>query len=150
MPETALTHPEPQRLRALEHANAIRLARADLKRRIANGEVSAADVILGCPDAAQRWTVAELLMAQRRWGVTRCRKFLEHNSISEIKPIGSLTERQRQLLASQLGSRGVPLVSQPVVSEPALPLTTPLTVPLSGPPLTVPPITAPLREFAFA
>jgi hypothetical protein len=95
---------EPQRLRALEHANAIRLARADLKRRIGVGEVSAADVILDCPVAAQRWTVAELLMSQRRWGVTRCRKFLERNSISEIKPIGSLTERQRALLASQLES----------------------------------------------
>jgi hypothetical protein len=98
------THAEPQRLRALEHANAIRLARAELKRRIAIGEVSAAEIIVGCPVAAQRWTVAELLMSQRRWGVTRCRKFLERNNISEIKPIGSLTERQRALLASQLAS----------------------------------------------
>ena len=38
--------PEPQRLRALERANEVRLARAELKRRIATGEISAAQVIL--------------------------------------------------------------------------------------------------------
>jgi hypothetical protein len=98
----ATTLAEPQRLRALGQANAVRLARAELKRRIADGEISAADVILECPDPARRWTVAELLMSQRRWGSTRCRKFLERNGVSEIKPIGALTERQRHLLAEQL------------------------------------------------
>jgi hypothetical protein len=95
----------PQRLRALEHANTIRLARAELKRRIAAGGVSAADVILECPEAAARWTVAELLLSQPRWGNTRARKFLERNGVSEIKPLGSLTERQRRLLAEQLSKR---------------------------------------------
>jgi hypothetical protein len=104
MPEFAQTPAEPQRLRALEQANQVRLARAELKRRITDGAVSAAEVILDCPDAAQRWTVSDLLMAQRRWGVTRCRKFLERNDISEIKPIGSLTDRQRRMLATQLGA----------------------------------------------
>ncbi len=101
---TVTTRTEPQRLRALERANAIRLARAELKRRIADGDVSAAEIILHCPDAARKWTVSELLMAQRRWGSTRCRKFLERNGVSEIKAIGTLTERQRQLLARQLPS----------------------------------------------
>lgn len=102
MTETAQMPTEPQRLRALEHANAVRLARAELKRRIADGETSAADVILECPDAVRKWTLADLLMSQRRWGSTRCRKFLERNGVSEIKPIGALTERQRHLLAEQL------------------------------------------------
>jgi hypothetical protein len=106
MTETAATPQEPQRLRALEQANAVRLARAELKRRIAEGEVTAAQIILNCPDEARRWTVSELLVAQRRWGVTRCRKFLERNHISEIKPIGALTDRQRRVLAAQLESRG--------------------------------------------
>lgn len=95
---------DPQRLRALEQANAIRLARAELKRRIAEGETSAAEVILECPDEARSWTVSDLLVSQRRWGSTRCRKFLERNSISEIKAIGALTERQRRLLATELES----------------------------------------------
>lgn len=96
------TRSEPQRLRALEQANQVRLARAELKRRIAEGEVSVAEVILGCPDAARRWSVFDLLASQRRWGSTRCRKFLERNHISEIRAIGDLTERQRRLLADQL------------------------------------------------
>jgi hypothetical protein len=107
MPEHAQIPAAPQRLRALEQANQIRLARAELKRRVTEGDMSAAEVILTCPDAAQRWTVSELLMAQRRWGATRCRKFLERNGVSEIKPIGALTDRQRRLLATQLQAAGV-------------------------------------------
>ena len=106
MVDTAPTQSDPQRLRALEHANTIRLARAELKRQIAMGETSAAGVILDCPEAATRWTVGDLLMAQPRWGVMRCRKFLERNGIGELKPIGSLTQRQRELLAVELQRRG--------------------------------------------
>jgi hypothetical protein len=102
MTQTALKTPEPQRLRALERANQIRLARAALKRTIADGEVSAAEVILECPDAAHSWPIGDLLMSQRRWGSTRCRKFLTRNNIMETKPVGTLTERQRTLLASSL------------------------------------------------
>jgi len=91
-------------MRALERANAVRLARAELKRQIAEGEISAADIITACPREARKWTVGELLVSQRRWGTTRCRKFLERNDINEMKPIGDLTERQRRLLASQLKS----------------------------------------------
>lgn len=94
---------EPQRLRALERANEIRLARADLKRRIARGSVSVAEIILDPPQEADSWAIGELLISQRRWGETRCRKFLIRNQISETKPLVSLTDRQRRLLANQLG-----------------------------------------------
>ena len=102
MTETATMTPDPQRLRALERANAVRLARAELKRRIAGGCVSAAQVILDCPSEASSWSVGDLLMSQRRWGATRCRKFLVQNEISEVKQIGALTERQRHVLAGKL------------------------------------------------
>jgi hypothetical protein len=49
--------PGPQHLQALERANAVRLARADLKRRIAVGNVSAAEVILRSPWEAESMTV---------------------------------------------------------------------------------------------
>jgi hypothetical protein len=97
--------PEPQRLRALERANEIRLARAGLKRRIAVGDISAADVLLSSPREASSWSVGDLLMSQRRWGTTRCRKFLSRHQIPETKPIGKLTERQRHLLADALSER---------------------------------------------
>jgi hypothetical protein len=105
MTETAIMTRQPQRLRALERANEIRLARAVLKRHIADGHISAAEVILSPPCAAMSWAIGELLMSQRRWGSTRCRKFLLRNQINETKMIGALTERQRRLLANQLRSR---------------------------------------------
>jgi hypothetical protein len=116
MTQTAQMPMEPQRLRALEHANAVRLARAELKRKIAEGDASAAEVILECPEAVRKWTVAELLMSQRRWGTTRCRKFLERNGVSEIKAIGALTDRQRHLLAEQLNG-GCPLIEDSLTAE---------------------------------
>lgn len=103
MMQTATMTAEPQRLRALERANQIRLARAELRRRIADGEVLAADVILACPREARSWSVAEVLMSQRHWGSSRCRKFLAHNEINELKTVGALTTRQRHLIATQLG-----------------------------------------------
>jgi hypothetical protein len=104
MTQTAMMTTDPQRLRALGRANEVRLARAELKRRIADGGVSAADVILAPPWEALSWSVGDLLMNQRRWGATRCRKFLTRNQIVETKPIGTLTERQRRMLADQLES----------------------------------------------
>lgn len=105
MTETAILPRQPQRLRALERANEIRLARAVLKRQIADGEISTAEVILSPPCAAMSWAIGDLLMSQRRWGTTRCRKFLLRNQINENKTIGALTERQRRLLAKQLSVR---------------------------------------------
>jgi hypothetical protein len=102
MTEMAMMTREPQRLRALERANEIRLARAELRRKIADGDVAAADVILATPGAATSWAIGDMLMSQRRWGTTRCRKFLLRNQISETKTLGALTERQRRLLADQL------------------------------------------------
>ena len=96
---------DPQRLRALERANQVRLARADLKRRIAEGKVPAASIILDSPWEASSWAVGDLLMSQRRWGSTRCQKFLRGLEISETKQIGTLTERQRFALADHLDGR---------------------------------------------
>ena len=94
----------PQHMRALERANQVRLARAALKRRIATGALDAADVILECPWEAESMAVADLLMSQRRWGQTRCRKFLAQIPMSEKKTIGSMTDRQRRTLAAMLRS----------------------------------------------
>jgi hypothetical protein len=94
----------PQYMRALERANQVRLARAELKRRVAVGELAVSEVILDCPWEAESMAVADLLMSQRRWGQTRCRKFLSQIPMSEKKTIGSMTERQRLTLAAMLGA----------------------------------------------
>ncbi len=123
--QTATRSPEPQRLRALERANEVRLARASLKRSIALGHVSAAQVLLTCPGEASSWPIGELLMSQRRWGTTRCRKFLSRNQIMETKHIGTLTDRQRRILAAALQAsseapRTVERLDVPRVGELAL------------------------------
>ena len=102
MTQTATMSPEPQRQAALARANQIRLARAELKRRIAGGDISAAHIILDSPTEASSWAVWDVLISQRRWGSTKCRKFLSTNGISETKQLGQLTPRQRQLLADRL------------------------------------------------
>src|SRR4051794_29196828 len=92
----------PQHLEALARANAVRLARAELKRNLADGAVSAADVFIECPWEAASMSVADVLLSQRRWGSHRCRKFLFGLRISETKPVGALTERQRREVAARL------------------------------------------------
>ena len=41
-------------------------------------------------------------MSQQNWGRKRCQTFLDRHKIGELKLLGDLTERQRQLLADHL------------------------------------------------
>ena len=91
-----------QRGEALTRANQVRQARAELKRRIADGKVSAAEVILLHPWEVETMPVADVLTSQRHWGDMRCRMLLGAVGLKESKPIGSMTERQRQALAARL------------------------------------------------
>ena len=106
MGNSATEGAEQQHLRALEYANRVRLARARMKRKIAAGELSAADVVLTCPWQAHSMSVSHLLMSQKRWGRTRCRRLLMSLGVPENKPIGTLTERQRLALAAVLTAKG--------------------------------------------
>ena len=105
MNATATSAPAgPQNMRALARANEVRLARAQLKREVAFGEIDVAEVIVDCPWEAQSMAVADLLMSQRRWGQTRCHKLLARLPISEQKTVGSMTDRQRRVLVAMLAS----------------------------------------------
>jgi hypothetical protein len=94
-----------QHLRALEYANRVRLARARMKRKVAAGELSAAEVVLSCPWQAHTMAISDLLMSQKRWGRTRCRRLLMSHNVPENKQIGTLTERQRLALADVLNEK---------------------------------------------
>jgi hypothetical protein len=72
--------PASQRMRALQAANEVRMARAALKRSIGG----------------------ELLRSQRRWGRARVQKLLRSAELSETKMLNALTERQRRLLSGLL------------------------------------------------
>jgi len=97
-----------QHLKALERANRVRLARAALKRQVASGERNAAEVILTSPWEAESMSISELLMSQRRWGRTRCRRVLVGLSLPENKRVGTLTDRQRTALAAVLSAKVEP------------------------------------------
>jgi len=105
MGDTATVDAAPQHLRALEHANKVRLARAQLKRQIADQEISVVEVILNCPWEAASMSISDLLMSQRRWGRARCRRLLVSLGITENKTIGTFTERQRSALAAVLSAK---------------------------------------------
>jgi hypothetical protein len=91
-------------MRALERANDVRHARAAVKREIAEGTISASEVILSpTPDFASM-DVFALLMSQRSWGRIRSLKFLKSVPLSETKTVGSMTNRQRRLLVDRLAA----------------------------------------------
>src|SRR3954467_1788503 len=104
---TVIAAPMPQHLRALAHANRVRLARAELKRQIAGDNEDAATVVRECPWEAETMTIGELLRSQRRWGRTRTRKFLSSLALNENRELGRLTERQRTVLAAELAAKQI-------------------------------------------
>jgi hypothetical protein len=121
MGDTATVFAAPQHLRALEQANRVRLARAELKRRVATQQTSVVDVIVSCPWQAESMSISDLLMSQRRWGRARCRRLLLSLGIPENKQIGKFTERQRDALVAGLASRyseDRPVPARPRAFEP--------------------------------
>jgi hypothetical protein len=105
MGDTATSDAAPQHLKALEQANRVRLARAELKRQVAAAETSAAEVVLDCPWQASSMELSDLLMSQRRWGRARCRRLLLSLGLPENKHIGTLTPRQRRAMFAMLSAK---------------------------------------------
>jgi hypothetical protein len=89
-----------------------------MKRRIAAGELSAAEVILSCPWQAHSMSISDLLMSQKRWGRARCRRLLVSLGVPENKQVGTLTERQRLALAAVLTAKNAPAGSE-AAAQPA-------------------------------
>lgn len=96
---------EPQHMQALARANQVRLARAALKREVAAGHRSAIQIVRECPWEAESMTIIELLSSQRRWGKSRSRKLIMSTGLTETKRLGTLTERQRGILAAALDAK---------------------------------------------
>ena len=95
----------PQCRAALERANDVRLARAQLKRRVRTGGLAAAEVVLTSPWQIRTMSVAALLMSQRGWGRVRARRLLLSLAVPENKQIGTLTDRQRLAIAAVLAAK---------------------------------------------
>ena len=96
------TLPVPQHMAALAEANRVRLARAELKRRILADEETVAGVLEAIPEYARTMPIVDLLRAQRRWAHGRSRIFLHRRHISERRTLADLTLRQRRMIAAEL------------------------------------------------
>lgn len=91
---------EPQNMTALDRANRIRFARTALRRELeqlpqVEGRVRVAKVIADPTDPFTGMRVFELLHFIRRVGRKVALKWIRRLGISEMKTVGSLTERQR-------------------------------------------------------
>jgi hypothetical protein len=104
-----------QRRAALEEANRVRLARAQLKRDLKAGRVSIYDLLAEPPEWIETMPVAQLLQAVPGIGPVKARGMLQRTGISASKTVGSiswrtvagLSPRQRgELLAATVPYRG--------------------------------------------
>ena len=91
-----------QSLEALERANHVRLRRAAIRREIADGQRAVADVLADVPPEMATMSVLNLLCAQHRWGGSRAQRVLRATGIAGHRPVGALTDRQRDALIARL------------------------------------------------
>ena len=90
-----------QALAALDRANEIRLARAQLKRQLKDGSLTLSEAL--DEPSMQSMTLFKLLRCIPRWGHKRSINFCARIPISPYRKISELTERQRAALVEGLG-----------------------------------------------
>jgi len=89
-------------MRALDHANQIRTARATLKNELATGHAQIEDVLAQPPAFAATAKVSDLLLAIPGFGPARATRALARCRIPYRKTAAGLSERQRVALIALL------------------------------------------------
>ena len=84
-----------QRRQALERANAVRTARAKLKKDLASGKADLALLIVSPPEFAASAKVVDLLVSLPKIGQVKAHQILGRARIAPTKTLGGLTSRQR-------------------------------------------------------
>jgi hypothetical protein len=92
-------------MRALQKANDIRTARAQLKRDLKAGKARIETLLLDPPEYVMSAKAIDMLLAVPKYGRVKANRILSHCRISPSKTIGGLSERQRGELVSQLRRR---------------------------------------------
>ena len=98
-----------QRQEALAHGNRVRLARAQVRQRIRNlpgmqARALCVQVLRDPPEHCAGMEVFQLLVCVKGLGSTRATQMLIGAGIvKQRKPVGELTDRQRQVLVGMLG-----------------------------------------------
>ena len=95
---------EADRKKALEKAAKARQARADLRQRIKNREISFADVMKKSDDPiVARMKVSTLLESLPGFGKAKAAKIMSELDISASRRVQGLGARQREMLMQRLG-----------------------------------------------
>jgi hypothetical protein len=91
-----------QRMEALQRANVIRIARAQLKRDLKSGAASISALLSDPPEWVLTAKVFDLLLAVPKCGRVKAGRLLTTCRISQSKTVGGLSERQRAELVALL------------------------------------------------
>jgi hypothetical protein len=91
-----------QRMRALQRANEIRSARAQLKRDLKGGKAKIETLLLDPPEYVMSAKAFDMILAVPKYGRVKANKILTQCRISPSKTIGGLSERQRAELVQLL------------------------------------------------
>jgi hypothetical protein len=86
-----------QQMKALERANLVRLAAADVKREVSSGILPLRDAVFD--ERAQSIVLRTLLMTPSRVGPVRVDRLLRRLEINGHKRVSDLTERQKGVVA---------------------------------------------------
>lgn len=105
---TPTADPRPQHIKALTRANEVRLQRAETKHWISDAPSGArsrarcAELLEAPPPHVATMPIFDVLVAVRRVGPAQAVAILRRHSISELRIVGALTDRQCRELAREL------------------------------------------------
>ncbi|HHX29131.1 MAG: integration host factor, actinobacterial type [Bacillota bacterium] len=91
-----------EKKKALEKAQTMRRARAELRAKLKKGEIKFADILSGKDDAViQRMKVSYLLKSLPRVGKVKAEKIMEEVGIDESRRVQGLGKRQKEALLAR-------------------------------------------------
>jgi hypothetical protein len=99
-----------QHREALAKANVVRTERAALRRGLRSGDVQVGDVLRDVPSHVARMRLYDLLCLVPGRGPRSARVLMRKERIGELATVGSLTDRQREALVSELAKSRRPMV----------------------------------------
>jgi S13-like H2TH domain len=92
-----------ERRNALEEANRVRFARADVKRDLKSGSLSIYDLLMAPSEELKGAKVEEILLAMRGMGRVKVTRIMREAGVSRSKTLVGLTHGQRDRLIEALG-----------------------------------------------
>lgn len=90
-----------EKKKALEKAQSMRKARADLRLKLKKGELKFADVLESDDPVIQRMKVSYLLKSLPRVGKVKAERIMEEVGIDESRRVQGLGKRQKEALLAR-------------------------------------------------